>query len=97
MQYIVIAEDYKKDGLKRRLAVRGDHIKLGDKLKAEGKVLYGVALLDEKEQMYGSVYIVDFPSKKDLDKWLKIEPYVTEKVWDKIEIKPCKVGPSFTK
>ena len=87
MQFIVIAKDYKKDGLKKRLAVRENHIKLGDKLKAEGKVLYGVALLDEKEQMCGSVYIVDFPSKKELDEWLKIEPYVTEKVWDKIEDK----------
>jgi uncharacterized protein YciI len=96
MQFIVIAHDY-KDGLKKRLAVRNKHIELGDKLVAEGKVLYGVALLDNKGQMNGSVYILDFPSQNDLDEYLKIEPYVVGKVWEKIEIIPCKVGPSFEK
>ena len=27
----------------------------------------------------------------------RVEPYVTGKVWEKIEIKPCKVGPMFLK
>jgi uncharacterized protein YciI len=97
MQFIVTAYDYKEDGLRNRLAVRGEHIKLGDKLKSEGKCLYGVALLDNKEQMEGSVYIMDFSNREELDEWLKNEPYVLGKVWEKIEVKPCKVGPSFTK
>lgn len=96
MQFIIIAHDY-KDGLKRRLQVRGKHIELGDKLVLDGKALYGVALLDDKGDMRGSVYIMDFPSRKELDEWLQIEPYVTEKVWEKIKVIPCKVGPSFTK
>jgi len=41
--------------------------------------------------MNGSIYIVDFLSRKELDKWLKVEPYVTGKVWEKIDIIPCKV------
>ena len=94
MQFIVIGRDY-KDGLERRLAVREKHITLGNKLKADGKHLFGVVLLDEKGQMKGSVLIVDFPSRKELDEWLEIEPYVTGKVWEKIEITPCKIGPSF--
>lgn len=96
MQFIVIARDY-PDGLERRLAVRQDHIKLGDKLKVEGKQLYGVALLDNDGKMQGSVLIVEYPTRKELDEWLAIEPYVVGKVWEKIEIIHCKVGPSFIK
>ena len=96
MQFIVIAHDY-KDGLERRLKVRAKHIQLGDKLVVDGKVLYGVALLDDKGDMRGSVYILDFPSRQELDYYLKNEPYVVENVWEKIEVIPCKVGPSFTK
>ena len=96
MQFIIIAHDY-KDGLERRLKVRSEHIKFGDKLVLDGKALYGVALLDEKGDMRGSVYIMDFPSREELDAYLRNEPYVTGKVWEKIEVIPCKVGPSFTK
>lgn len=67
----------------------------GDKMKANGNYLMGVALLDESNQMIGSVMILDYPSRKELDDWLEIEPYVVNKVWKKIEIKPCKVGPTF--
>ena len=96
MQFIVIAHDY-KDALQRRLDIRSKHIELGDKMVLDGKALYGVALLDDKDQMNGSVYIVDFPSREELDAWLRNEPYVTGKVWEKIDVIPCRVGPSFTK
>ena len=96
MQFIIIAHDY-KDGLERRLRVREKHIQLGDKLVLAGKSLYGVALLDNKGDMRGSVYVMEFPSREELDTWLQTEPYVKEKVWEKIEVIPCKVGPSFTK
>jgi uncharacterized protein len=96
MQFIIIAHDY-KDGLKRRLETRAKHIELGDKLVLDRKALYGVALLDDKGQMNGSVYIMDFPTREELDEWLKIEPYVVGKVWEKIEVIPCQVGPSFNK
>ena len=96
MQFIIIARDY-NDALQRRLDVRSRHIELGDKMVLDGKALYGVAMLDEKERMIGSVYIMDFPSREALDEYLKTEPYVTGKVWEKIEVIPCRVGPSFTK
>ncbi len=96
MQFTIIAYDYKDDkALSRRLKARKDHIALWDKLKFQWNALYWVALLDQKNQMNGSIYIVDFLSRKELDKWLKVEPYVTGKVWEKIDIIPCKVWPSF--
>lgn len=97
MQFIVIAHDYKRAGLKRRLKVRGDHVAMGDKMVKEGSALYGVALLDKKGKMKGSVMVLDFPTRKAFDAWLKTEPYVTGNVWESIEVIPCKVGPSFTK
>lgn len=96
MEFLVIAYDGTEDNaLSRRLKAREEHLKLGDKLAQEGKMLYGAAILDDKNKMVGSVLICDFDSRKELDEWLKIEPYVKGNVWDKIEIKKCKVGPSF--
>ena len=97
MQFVVIAYDYKDGGLDRRLTARKEHVELGDQMKANGNYLMGVALLDDNGDMIGSVMILDYPSKKELDEWLKIEPYVINKVGEKIEVILCKVGPSFTK
>ncbi len=97
MQFVIIAKDHKEDGLARRLSVREDHIKLGDEMRESGKHIFGVATLDENQEMNGSVMVVEFESEEELEKWLATEPYVTGKVWDQIEIIPCKVGPSFLK
>jgi uncharacterized protein len=97
MQFIVIARDYKDGGLEKRLAVRDQHIKMGDQMKANGNYIMGVALLDDSDKMIGSVMILDYPSRKELDEWLKIEPYVVNNVWEKIQITPCKIGPTFLK
>lgn len=96
MQFIVIAYDY-KDASQRRLEHREKHIQLGDKMVLDGKALYGITLLDDRGQMNGSIYVLEFSSREELDEWLKIEPYVIGKVWEKIEVIPCRVGPSFTK
>ena len=45
--------------------------------------------------MTGSVLVLDFPERAELDAWLKIEPYVTGDVWRSIEVRPFRVGPSF--
>jgi len=66
-------------------------------MKASGKILYAVAMLDDKEKMTGSVVVCDFGSRNELDAWLKKEPYVTGNVWEKIEVKPCLVPPFFLK
>lgn len=96
MQFLVIAYDGTDEkALDRRLAVREAHIALGDQMRDEGKMLYGAAILNDAEKMIGSVLVCDFASRAELDQWLKVEPYVTGQVWQTIEIKPCKVGPSF--
>ena len=96
MQFLIIAKDFKEGGLERRMKCRADHVLLCDKLIAEGKYIYGVATLDDKGKMTGSVMIFDFPGRKELDEYMKIEPYILGNVWDSIEIIPCQPGPSFT-
>jgi uncharacterized protein YciI len=96
MQFLVIGYDgTDEQALSRRMAVREKHISLGDKMRDAGKMLYGAAILDDDDKMIGSVLICQFDSKAELDQWLKLEPYVIGGVWQKIEVKPCKVGPSF--
>ena len=90
MQFLVIGLDGTDEkAMERRLAVREDHIKLGDKLVKEGNVWYGAVLLDDDGNMNGSVFMVDFPSEKELNEWLEKEPYVTGGVWKKISIHKC--------
>ena len=95
MQFMLLAYDgTDKAAPARRLVVREQHIALGDKLVAEGKMLYGTAILDENGNMIGSMLILNYDSRTELDKWLQIEPYVTGDVWHDIQIRPVR-GPSF--
>jgi len=96
MQFIVTGYDgADEEAMNRRLLARPAHIELGNKLREEGKHLYGVALLSEEEKMIGSVLITEFDSREELDKWLAVEPYVVGGVWERIEVRSCRVGPSF--
>lgn len=93
-QFVLIAYDA-PDALERRMASREAHIQYIDKLRLEGKALLGAAQLDENNKMNGSIIFFNM-SKTDLDEYMKTEPYIINKVWDKIEIKTCKIGPSFS-
>ena len=62
----------------------------------EGKHLFAAAILDENQNMIGSVMIVDYPSKEALTaQWLDSEPYIVGNVWQEIEIKSCRVPDFF--
>jgi len=96
MQFIIIAHDGEDEGaLARRLAARDDHLALSSAAVKTGEQIIGAAMLDDTGIMNGSVMIVDFPSRKEVDAWLTREPYVRGEVWKKIEVIPCKVGPAF--
>lgn len=96
MQFLVIAYDGEDEkAMERRMAVRQAHLAGVERMKAEGKALYGAAILDEKGSIRGSIMVVDFPSRADVDAWLKAEPYVTADVWQKIEVAPARVAPMF--
>jgi|SRR5581483_9346346 len=87
MQFTVIGLDgTDEDAPARRQAVRQDHIAMGEKLLASRNLWYGAALLNDDGSMKGSLYVVSFPSEKELLEWLDKEPYVVGDVWRDITI-----------
>jgi uncharacterized protein len=94
MEFVVIGYDGKdENAMKRRLAVRDAHLKNAATLFEHGKLIFASALLDENEKMNGSIMFCDFPSEEAVhEEWLKNEPYITGKVWDKIIIKRAKIA-----
>jgi uncharacterized protein YciI len=97
-QFLITAYDYTDDkAIERRLAARPAHVELIEKLHSEGKLLMGAAILDDSGKMIGSSLVGEFSDRNELDSWLDVEPYVTNRVWEKIEVRPCSVGKVFLK
>jgi uncharacterized protein YciI len=98
MHYLIIAHDGTDEKApERRLAARDRHIASIERLKAEGRALYGAAILDIAGTMRGSILIVNFPSDEELREYLKSDPYVTGHVWEQVDVKPCRVPEIFLK
>jgi uncharacterized protein len=98
MQFLLLAYDATDaDAINRRMKVREAHLACIARYQAQGHMHMGAAILDDSGKMIGSCLTVEFPDRAGLDKWLAEEPYLTGKVWDRVDIKPCKIGPSFLK
>ncbi|MHC1759095.1 MAG: YciI family protein [Negativicutes bacterium] len=98
MQYLVTGYDGTDEkALERRLAVRDEHLKSLERRFLAGEHLYGAALLSDDGKMTGSFMVVEYPTREELDNWLRVEPYVVGDVWQKIDIQRCNVGPLFMK
>jgi len=93
MQFLLIALDgTDPEALERRMNVRPDHLEKIAVLKKKGNFLLGGAILDENEKMIGSMIVYEFPNRAALDESLKNEPYVTNEIWKKIEIRPYRLA-----
>jgi uncharacterized protein YciI len=98
MQFIVTGYDgTDEDALNRRMSAREAHLAGIETMRNSGQLLYAAAMLDSSEKMIGSMLIVEFPSRKELDDWLKTEAYVVGDVWRKVDTTPCKVAAAFAK
>jgi uncharacterized protein YciI len=96
MTFIVTGYDYKDtEALKRRMDAREAHMKGIKTMHANGEILYAAAMLNEKEEMCGSVLILEMASKEEVQAYIDAEAYIAGKVWEKVEIVPCKVPPLF--
>ncbi len=92
-QYLINALDFTDEqALERRMQARPAHLENVKDAKSKGHYLIGGALLNNHGQMIGSVMIVQFETPEALQEWLNDDPYITGKVWDRIEIKPFKVA-----
>lgn len=98
MQFLVTGYDGSDDkAQERRLAAREAHLKGVAEASARDEHIYGAAILDESGKMIGSFLVVEYTDRDALDAWLKTEPYVLGHVWERIEIVPCKVAPTFAR
>ena len=92
-QYLVTGYDYTDEGaLERRMNVRPHHLDGLKELKEKGAYIIGGAMLDDGGKMIGSVMIMDFRTEEELEAWKKGEPYITQKIWETIDVKPFKVA-----
>ena len=88
MQYVIRAYDG-AGMLERRMAVRPRHLENMNSIK--GKVICAGGLLDDAGRMKGSLLILEFARRELLDEYLAAEPYLREKVWERVEVEPMNV------
>jgi uncharacterized protein len=92
-QYLIHAYDYTDaQALERRMAVRPLHLELMAKFKLSGNYVLGGAILDAQGKMIGSNLVLQFETKEELDAYQAQEPYIQNKVWEKITITPFRVA-----
>lgn len=88
MQFIIRA--YDGEGmLDRRMEVRPRHLEGMGRIRDH--VICAGGLIDDEGKMKGSVLVMEFENREQLDDYLSNEPYVQNKVWQKIEIEQMNV------
>ena len=92
-QYLITAYDYTyEDSLQNRIDVRPHHLDGAKELKEKGNFILGGAMLNDDGKMIGSVMVLQFETDEELEAWKKSEPYITQKVWETVDIKPFRVA-----
>jgi uncharacterized protein YciI len=93
MQFLLIAYDgTDAEALDRRMKSRPEHLEKIASIKKAGEFLFGGAILDDSGKMTGSMILYEVPDRATLDEMLKDEPYICNKVWEKIEIRPFRLA-----
>ena len=88
MQFVITA--YDGGGmLDKRMEVRPRHMEGMERLKKN--LIAAGGMLDDAGNLKGSVLIMEFQNREELDKYLANEIYVTEHVWEKITIERMNV------
>ena len=54
--------------------------------------MVGGAILSDVGDMIGSMLLVEFPDREGVDDWLSGDPYVTDGVWQDIEVHPFRTA-----
>lgn len=93
MEFLVIAHDGTDEGaLERRMNVREAHLAHARRLKKQGHLIEGGALLDPAGKMVGSTLYVRFDTLEELSRYLGNDPYTLGHVWLRTEIYPIKLA-----
>ncbi len=89
MKFVITAYDG-EGKLPQRMAVRTRHFEGMERVKEH--VLCAGAMLDGEGKMKGSLLVMQFENREELDAYLAQEPYVVEHVWEKIEVERMNVA-----
>jgi uncharacterized protein len=93
MQFLLIAYDgIDSEAFERRMKSRPEHLEKISVVKKAGQFICGGAILDDSGKMIGSMILYDVPDRETLDRILLDEPYIYNKVWNNIDIKPFRVA-----
>ncbi len=88
MQFVVNAHDG-KNMLEKRMEVRPRHLE--NMTRNKEHVVCAGGILNEAGKPIGSVLVLDFESRDQLDAYLANEPYIIEKVWEDVKVEPLNV------
>jgi uncharacterized protein len=92
LQFVVMGYDA-PDALAHRMDVRPRHFEsIKANLVPKGNLIKGGALLNAEGQMIGSCSMLQFETQAEFDHWYATEPYIVEKVWQRIEVYPFKLA-----
>ena len=88
MQFVITA--YDGEGmLAKRMEVRPLHLEGMERLKEH--LIAAGGLLDNEGKLKGSVLIMEFLNREEVDEYLANEIYVKEHVWEKIAVERMNV------
>ena len=88
MQFLIKAYDG-AGMLEKRMEIRPRHLEGMNKLSEH--IICAGGLLDDEGKMRGSALIMEFEDRATLDAYLSSEPYITEHVWEKVEVETMNV------
>ena len=88
MQFVIKALDG-EGKLDKRMEVRPRHLE--GMAKMNDHIICAGGLLDEEGRMKGSLLVMEFEDRQGLDEYLASEPYLTEHVWEKVEVERMNV------
>ncbi len=88
MQFVITAYDG-AGMLEKRMEVRQLHLEGMERLKDH--IVAAGGLLDDEGKLKGSVLIMEFQNREELDLYLSGEIYVKEHVWERITVERMNV------
>lgn len=92
-QYLITAYDHTDEGaFERRMNIRPHHLDGARQLKANGNYVLGGAMINDEGKMIGSTMILQFNDEEELKVWQQNEPYITQNIWQSVDIKPFRVA-----
>ena len=83
MAYLITCHD-KKNGLDLRLKTREEHLKYLNTIK--NKIVLAGPILDDNENPKGTVLILDFDTLKQVNNFLKNDPYNKVELFENVNI-----------